>query len=828
MAIKVANRSFFCLQLLIVALCITTDAIAQDSSFFARAAKGLNSQLVPEKVYVQTDKSYYAAGDSLWFKAYVTVGGRHQLSAISGILHVELVNYQDSVIQSIKLPLINGLTWGDITLPDSLATGSYRLRAYTNWMRNQGTESFFDKTITIVSPIVADAQAGRIPVKRHAKATKNLLSKFDVQFLPEGGTIVNGIRCKMAFKAVGADGKGREVHGVIADDANYVVSTFKSEYLGMGVFYFTPQNGRSYHASIIFPDSSRSVIALPTATDKGFVMNVNNQDENNVRVTVTVSPNLIDSKQVNKIYLLAQAGNEICYAAKNAVTSTAFTAIIPKSKFPPGVVRFTLFSESGEPLTERIVFIEPHNLLKLNVTSEGVVYNSRQHVKINMNVRDTCDIPTTGSFSASVVNESVVPYDEGSELTILSYILLTSDLKGYIEQPNYYFISTDANKLADLDLLMLTHGYRHFEWKQILNGEPQLVKYQPEKTLSISGDMRTLSGKPIAKGKVSLLSTQGGYMLLDTVTDEHGHFVFDKLLFTDTMKCKIRARTYKNGKNVVVTIDDPALPVAKSKKMTIGDDTAFRNNLDAYLKNNQSYLDQRVKDMPLDHVRVLKEVTIKAPKPVLVNSSNLNGPGNADQVILAKDFHPSASILQSIVGQLRGGVFLQYDIYGMPYPVDIINGKPVLMKIMLDGMLIDANTLAGLPVEIVESIEVLKSSEYTSIYGTDGYTGLILINTKRGDFAGAVSAPGMVTCIAKGYYKARVFYSPQYNNPESGRQKPDLRTTIFWKPNIVTDKDGKASFEYFNADTKGTYRIIVEGIDANGNVGRQVYRYAVN
>ena len=162
---------------------------------------------------------------------------------------------------------------------------------------------------------------------------------------------------------------------------------------------------------------------------------------------------------------------------------------------------------------------------------------------------------------------------------------------------------------------------------------------------------------------------------------------------------------------------------------------------------------------------------------------------------------------------------------GVPY---LIGGLRRPMAIVVDGLNVDTDTFSNLNPSDIESIEVLKSISFTSIYGGRGGNGILIITMKRGGPDYRVrNEPGIITYSPRGYYKARVFYSPQYEDPKTNVQIPDLRTIIYWKPNIVTDKDGKASFEYFNADTKGTYRVVIEGIDGDGNLGRKVYRYKV-
>ncbi|MBS1504289.1 MAG: hypothetical protein JST32_19630, partial [Bacteroidetes bacterium] len=513
---------------------MTSYAQNDSTSFLTKAFTALDdfsARNPVEKVYLQLDRSYYTPGDTVWFKAYVTAGGEHVPSGISNVLNVELVSEKNSVEQLIRSPLTGGLSWGDISLPDTLVSGNYRIVAYTNWMRNAGAEYFFDRPIRVGAvqvprpdplPVIL---AGNRMTKKQAEA---LLDKTDIQFFPESGSLVNGIRSKVAFKAM-EDGSGREVSGIITDDSNSQITSFKSSHLGMGIFYLTPEKGKTYKASLFFADGTQCLTGLPAATDKGFVMNINNTDSVNVRVTVTASQAILnDPRQYGGINLVAQAGGKVYYTAKSKVSAQPLVAIIPKSKFPAGIVQFTLFSADGEPLNERIAFIEPRDQLRLSLSPDQKTgYSSRQKVKIGLNAIDSSRKPITGSFSVSVVNESVLSDNAETEPTIFSYLLLTSDLKGYIENPGYYFGDSDKAK-SDLDILMLTQGYRRFEWKKILNGEQQPVKHLPEKTLSIYGHVTTPGGKPVAKAKVSLLSSQGGFMMLDTVTDQNGRFVFDK------------------------------------------------------------------------------------------------------------------------------------------------------------------------------------------------------------------------------------------------------------------------------------------------------------
>jgi len=594
-----------------------------------------------EKVYLHLDKPYYAAGDDIWFKAYITKGGEHKLSDLSGIVNVELINDKDSVSKAIKLPVIAGMAWGDLKLADSLTEGSYRIRAYTAYMQNAGEDYFFDQPIqignAISNKVIAKANytfgtiennqqkvtalinytdldgkpySGKevsyevtlnsrkvsrgkgltdnngnlnlnfinatpslfktgtiitdVKLSPDQKATKTVpiqvtSTKIDVQFFPEGGSLINGIRTIMAFKAVGADGLGVEIKGMVTDDQGNEVAPVQTDHLGMGSFAFTPEAGKTYSAKL-----NTGTVQLPKATDEGYVLNVYNNNPETITVKVSVSETTLKKEPNGEINLVAQSGGHIVFAAKTKIDAPSFTTKIPKSRFPSGIAQFTLFSGTGEPLNERITFIQNDDQLKLGINTNKKSYAPREKVNLILTAKNKESQPVAGCFSVAVIDEDKVPSAEEQGTTILSNILLTSDIKGYIEKPNYYFTNITNKTKADLDVLMLTQGYRRFSWKKVMGDNFPQLTYQPERTLSITGHIKTTGGKPLPKGKVILFTTGGGSLLLDTTADVNGRFVFDNLTFPDSVKFVVQARTKTNGKNVEVTLDN--LPQKLVKK----------------------------------------------------------------------------------------------------------------------------------------------------------------------------------------------------------------------------------------------------------------------
>ena len=869
----------------------------------------------PEKVYLQFDKPYYAAGDDMWFKGYVTIGGKHKLSALSGVLNVELLDDRDSIKQHLKLPLISGLTWGDIALSDTLAEGNYRIRAYTNYMLNNGGDYLFEKSIRIVNvsdnkvftktgytfstqngeqkvtAIInytdisgnpypnkevkyqvelnskniirgkgitddkgnlslsftdnqpAQARQGWITTRINLGGTEPVIktvpiratsADVSVQFFPEGGNFINGIYTKVAFKAVGTDGLGADIKGAVTDDQGNTVATFNTLHLGMGSFQITPLSSKTYTAHITLTDGSTKTIALPKATDDGYVLAIDNTDVNNLVVLIRASHNALAQNGNDTLLLVAQAGGNIYYASKGKPGVASFSASVPKSRFPSGIVQFTLFSSKGEPLNERLVFVQNPDLLNLSVSTGQPTYKPQQKVEIKLNAQNGDKKPVTGSFSVAVVDENKVPVDEADESTILSNLLLTSDLKGYVEKPNYYFTDVNPDTQAALDVLMLTQGYRRFEWKRILAGDDK-ISFKPETGLDLCGFIETPSGKPLRDAKVRLTSIKD-FFALDTLTDASGKFTFVNINLPDTTTVVINAKKHKGGDNVKILVPPLSFPsVNKTLFPNMFADSSFSAPVKQALE--RSFITGS--KLSLKNVIQLKQVNIKDHKrnpvfePVYSDnmkfSANLNGPGNANEVILRETLMRGGGgkLSEILASKTPGLMWVGGYAYNMRY-VHSPNPREA-MAIFVDGLQVSPNALDNINPDDVYSVEVLRSLSYLSIYGSNAPHGALIITSRRGvdplDKSKEI-VDGLITYKINGFHKAREFYSPKY---AAGRpvNPADDRKTIYWNPDIITDANGKASFEFFDAASTGTYRVVVEGIDGYGNIGRQVFRYKV-
>ena len=349
------------------------------------------------------------------------------------------------------------------------------------------------------------------------------------------------------------------------------------------------------------------------------------------------------------------------------------------------------------------------------------------------------------------------------------------------------------------------------------------LAFQPEKSIEISGHLKTPGGKPVPNGKVSLFSSKGSFFVLDTVTDAQGRFVFKDLIFGDSVRFIIQARNQKDRKNVQLVLDNVTRqPIVKNKN-----EPDVNVNVDAamayYLMNSKSQYEDLLKLGLINRPNMLREVSIVDKKSTRVeHSENLNGAGNADQIYTLEDFQTCPTIEICLSGRMLGVIFQG----GVPYSTRTPTHP---MQIIIDGIYATPDLLSSLDPTNVQSIEVLRTVGYTAIYGLYGSAGVLVVTTRRGPGLTTYNTytPYIVTYKPLGYFVAREFYSPQYDNPKTNAQVPDLRSTIYWKPNVFTSVNGTKSVEYFNADGKGIYRAVVEGIDNDGNLARQVYRYKV-
>ena len=839
-----------------------------------------------EKLYLHLDKYAYTAGETIWFKAYATIGLYNLFSNHSGIAYVELIDGAKKTVSSMTIPLVMGLGMGDFKLQDTITEGSYRLRAYTNWMRNADEKYFYDRTIQISNgrtdnvmtktsvrtegkdniytvqlkslsglPLAKkqvryEILSGGETVERKRGNTDeegNLLVslskkygevqlklRFDnleklpvnkllrmvppdlansVQLLPEGGKLLGDKINNIAVKAITPKGMGikAKVIFTVGRDTAGVVETNS---LGMGAGYIFVQPNTPIVARAEFEDGSVVDVAMPEVYTSGYAITVNNQNGSKVFAQLNVSNDLVNQKEV---YFVLHHLSEVIFVSKQKVNKDELVFSVDKKMMPTGVLTISILDEGFRPIAERPFFnYNSNTVLPVAVRLNKEHFAARERVKVDMRVGDESDSIRFGAFSASVIDLSKIKDSVSLAPNIMSTLLLNSDLNGYIENPGYYF-DLNGVKSRDLDLLMLTQGWRNIDWREL--GGDVKPKYDVEKALKISGYTKKLGRtKPEVGAKVQLISTKNYMDFVDTTSNEEGYFEFGNLLFPDSVKFLISARDANKGKNNIdIVIDKEEKPLVGNNRNR-GDELADVNSvyIDQINQSKQFFAELEGKGL-MEKSIAIEEVVVRAStkKKVAENSSNLNGPGNADQVLTSEELSTCPTLDMCLAGRLMGVTF----VGGIPYNT---RGN-VPMQIVLDGMYLEGDQLSMINVNDIESIEVLRNANYTSIYGVNGGNGLLIITSKTGLSAMRSYVPkGIMTVQPQGLHVNREFYKPVYDVEGGNKLNRDLRTTIHWEPNIVADKSGKASFEFFTADGKGRYVMIIEGLDLSGRILRKL------
>lgn len=666
----------------------------------------------------------------------------------------------------------------------------------------------------------------------------NRPEKADVQFMPEGGYMVAGIPSVVGFKAIGEDGKGTPISGSIINAiTNETVASFTSLYKGMGRVAFTPQAGVTYKAVIALPGAGKKEYAFPLVKPSGTVLSVSRILNDSLAIKV--------SGTAGHYILLGQSREQVCFAARVVLNGKEQSFAVSSAAFASGIVKFTLLSEQLNTLNERLIYVNHQDNLSLLVTTNQASYTPQDSIALHLEVKDKAGNPVQGAFAMAIVN-SLADAPDPDNPDITSSTLLTSDLKGYVETPDYYF--TPGHE-KELDNLLLTQGWTAFDWKQLLMPE-KLMAYPAEPDISISGKVTNLLGKPVKNATINIFSLRP-FFTIDTLTDEKGGFLFKALPQIDST-IYIGARN-KNGNKSAYGIavdrtDWPAFPANRVQQPWYVNDTPEKLKLnDSVLKTQQQL--EKLEGMG----KTLNEVTIREKK-IVPGSHNLNGSGNADQVIDEHDIakEKPMTLLELLKKTVKGfgidhrGGKLSYVIDGgavavifdgidTRYFIDpktySINGNPDYdyYKSLFDYYTSDD----------IKGIEVM-SVAYRSLYNLHHYDprcrrclfdlispAYIEITTREGN------GPFLKKNAADLLYKPvpsvlqKEFYRPRYQVKNAALAAFDDRATIHWEPNIITDKDGKATVSFYAAGQPGIYTVTTEGSNMNGDVGSAVQKITV-
>ncbi|TPG62419.1 TonB-dependent receptor plug domain-containing protein [Hymenobacter nivis] len=778
----------------------------------------------PEKAYLHLDQDGYAAGETVWYGAYLVDGEQHRPDSLSQVLHVELVSAQRRVVLRQALHLAGGRAPGALALPDTLAPGTYQLRAYTDWMRNAGPDYFYQRRLHVwpaaspaaEGPGAPDARADERATAAAARTeARRLGAPPDVQFFPEGGSLVAGLESTIAFKAVDYAGRGLEVTGQVLDAQDQPVATFRSAHLGMGTFQLTPQPGQRYRAVVAPPEGKPLVVPLPAARASGYALRVT-PEPNAYRVSIRQR-----GAPGGQVLLLGQVRGAIGYLGQGTVAGQdEFMVRIPRAKFAAGIVHFTVFDGAGVPQAERLAFAPEAAPLRVALAPDRPAYGPREAVRLRVAVTDAAGQPV-GATHLSVAVADAAGAPTAAE-TIATSLLLTSDLVGYVEDPGYYFENPTAATAGALDALLLTQGWRRFAWQDVLAGQAPPRPFGAAQSLGLRGQVLTPGGKPVPNARLVLLRGQPRRLVLPATTDDQGRFLFNGLGgCADTARFTLQARTARGGANVVLRLD-AGPPVAAGAlpplpRLPTPAEAGALRGAQAQVAADRRFRRDTAKTI------LLGNVSVRGRKAVVMDSRRIYNPLNA--TVLRLDDPAFMAVSNLTLFQVLQGRIPGVNVTGAePNMVVQIRGPSSIQGsnrplFVLDGLPVDQDVLSFFPARDVETIEVLKGAE-AAIYGTRGAGGVIAVYTRRGAPSYQPSmelAPGILAVYSNGYACPRQFYQPRYDRPQPAAAPADpRRRTLYWNPDVRTNAAGEAELTFYTADAAGRFQLVAQGVSVGG------------
>jgi hypothetical protein len=637
---------------------------------------------------------------------------------------------------------------------------------------------------------------------------KDLAEAYDVQFFPEGGHLVNGLLSKVAFKATDKNGRGVSFVGAVVNQKNDTVARFYTHKFGIGSFSFTPVTNQSYRA--ILRGDKKQVITrtLPTAKETGMVMQVTDTGAAGLKIQVASSPDAASQP----VYLLVHTRQEAIRAqGLNLDAQGRATFTLAKATLGDGISHFTIFNAARQPVCERLYFQSPRQLLRLAVTADKREYAARSLVNLSLQVQNMEDQAALADASVAVYRmDSLAAFPQQM---IEQYLWLSSDLRGAVESPDYYFSNSGPEVTMAQDNLMLTHGWRRFSWEKVLQSSPSVPAFLPEyRGHLLYGRVLNQQGVPVPFVPTYLSSPSRRIQFSTSMSKQNGVVVFD-------------LKNLYGTRDLILQTDSRADSTLRLEINTpFSSDTAV-HFLPAFDVKEQLRPHLQAVSLHLqvqNHHHPIKEVL----PPSVLDSSTFYGRPSKNYFL---DDYTRFPTLEDVLREYVALVtvrkrkdkfrFMIVDIAR----TNLMEDNPL---VMLDGVpAFDLDHLMTIDPKKVRKVEVVARRFF---HGGMAYGGIISFTTYKGNLEGFEVDPKALLVEYEGLQHTREFFQPVYDNAtQQANRVPDLRTTLFWAPAVKIDATGKKQLSFYTSDVSGKYLVVVQGLTTNGKAGSTTYSFEV-
>lgn len=865
-------KAFFITTLFI--LCTANVYAQSSDTIFSRYfryAQNFADAYPREKVSLHLDNASYYLGDTIWFKAYVVTAEQNLPTTISKPLYVELLDQLGNVVERQIIQLTDGEGTGQIILNNTFFTGYYEMRAYTKWMLAFDNPSCFSRVLPVYRKRLSDEETPRSIATYRMDASmkqrpKDKEKKFTVRFFPEGGQLVKGISSIVAFEATSRDKGAADVEGTVVLPSGEELAHIRSLHDGMGYFEYKPEE-KAGVAKIDYEGSTYQ-FDLPEALPQGYVLRIDNRRE---MLDITVARSSQAMKDTLAVFVSSQGRPYKCMTLDFEDELNCQFRISTK-ELPPGVQQISLVNLKGETLCERFCYVMPRSSMLLACKTDHALYRPFEPVTCRIKVRDHLNRPVQANLSVSIRNGVESDFREYDH-SIYTDLLLVSDLKGYIHQPGFYFENQSAERFKMLDVLLLVRGWRKYDLSRLIGKRPFLPRYLPETSLTLYGQVESYFGKALRNVGVSILARRDSVSIAGmTKTDSLGYFSAPVDGFSGSMDALIQTRNEgkKWNKQAVVKLFrnfEPSLRKLDYYELNpewkeTGDLKQLLDTLDIAYKDSVFGPDHHLLDevvVNAKRLNLLLKQTERFEKEILgyynitqvVDKMRDKGEAVYNLPMLLKELNPNFRLSDSlslhynnsrVLFIVNGGV-LSYGKTDYVLDKDVDAIKSIMLYYDQAGG---------------ESVFVMnkQSNRVTKFTANNFWSGRWqdgdLSDLSLQDAIGADSGPdalwgekdrktmkkgplqksSVVVCsittiddwdpnktykarrgirhtYIQGYNEPLEFYSPAY--PDGAPlYTEDSRRTLYWNPNVKTNKKGEVVIQCYNSDNSAPLIINVE------------------
>lgn len=746
-------------------------------------------QNLQEKIYLHLDRTSFLTGEILWFKIYCVDASFHKPLDISKVAYVEILDNSNKAVLQTKVAMSHGSGSGSLFIPATINSGHFIVRAYTSWMKNSDVSFYYHQPITIINPF-KKPEIGSVKDK----------STYDAQFLPEGGNVLAGEKNKIAFRVIDQQGHGIEFHGAVIDQHSDTIVSFKPTKFGIGYFIITPNTDEKYRVVIKDLQGKINHYDFPEVFSQGFQLALKESPSEDA-LNISIKSRVPDA-ELPFVYLFIHTRNQVVHSQRITTKAGAANVLINKQILGDGISHITLFSASMQPVSERLYFKYPNNKLMIGLQTDQQSYAVRKSVKLTVEAHDENQKPTDANLSISVHKNDSLSFFSQQHLS--TYLLLTSDLQGTVESPEYYF-SDDPQASISMDNVMLTHGWRRFAWKAILNKEKTNTMFLPEfQGHIIRGKVLDESDKP-AVGITTYLSSPSRLIrLYGSTSDKNGGVRYLLKNFTGPRKIILQTNWQRDSTHTLrvenpfsteyADVVVPPFELSKEINKQLLSRSIAMQVQDVYYDDKVSYVNHPLKDSTAFY-------------------------GVADETYLLDDF-TRFPVMEEVMREYVPGVWVRKHKGKFVFMV-LDNPNKGLFKenpmVLIDGVpVFDIDKIMAFDPLKVKKLEVMTKKYYL---GKLIFPGLVSYSTYSGDLAGFQPDHRSIILDYEGIQLQREFYSPRYATMQQLQSRlPDQRNLLYWNPEVIMT-NGKAELEFYTSDLTGEYVIRVEGISSNGNPG---------